>query len=400
MVEKPEILYLSYNGIMEPLVRSQVLNYLERLVEQEGYRFTLLTFERSPLPANTEAEIRETLQLRGIDWIWLPCHRRLGPLSTVLDIWSGTRKVSDLCRVKGIRLIHARSFVPAVIARLIKARRGIPFINDIRGFWVDEKVYKGSLAQDSTVYRVAKKLEAWVYDGSDAIVSLTDRGSEEIRKFSCFAERALPSMVTIPTCVDIGAFTWRAREFRPPFVFGYVGSLGPGYLPEMVFRYFALARQRFPGSRLHLITRTESERLWALADSHAVPQEEVRLIGVEPEQVNRELDCVDIGLSFIQPHFAKLASCPTKVGEYLAAGIPVISNAGIGDLDKLVGQGEVGYILPDFSENSMSLSLIALENLAADPELGHRCRWTAEKAFSLDDGVTHYGTLYRSLLCL
>lgn len=397
MAEKTEILYISYNGITEPLVRSQVLNYLERLVEK-GFHFTLLTFERKPFAVDTEMELRDTLMKHGIDWIWLPCHHQLGPLSTFLDIWNGARKVTSVCRGNAIKLIHARSFVPAVIARTVKGRLRLPFLNDIRGFWIDEKVYKGGLAQGSIFYRLAKKLEDWVYTGSDAIVSLTERGCEEIRKFPCFSNKNLPPMMTIPTCVDISAFTWRERDFTPPLVFGYVGSLGPGYLPETVFHFFSLAYQKFPESRLHLITRTKPEKLWSLAARYSVPSEVIRLISVDPEQVSMELDGVDIGLSFIQPHFSKLASCPTKVGEYLAAGIPVITNAGIGDLDKIVGQSNVGLIIPDFSEASITHALSALKALTSSPDLGSRCRQIAKAAFSLEDGVVRYEILYRRLL--
>jgi len=391
------VLYISYNGIGEPLVRSQVLNYLEGLAG-EGYCFTLLTFEKTPLTPAQASEIRENLAQQNIAWDWLPSHGGLGPLSTAVDVRVGRRKVMALGRTQTFDLIHARSFVPAVIARSVKARLKIPFVNDIRGFWVDEKVYKGSLAQNSVTYRFGKALEGWVYGGSDAIVSLTDRGLEEIRRFSCFRGRNLPPLEMIPTCVDTAAFPWKNREFHSPLVFGYIGSLGPGYLPEAVFRYFAQARRHFPGSRLHLVTRTDPQRLWSLAAANGIPQEEITLRSVEPKKVAAELDGIDVGLSFIQPHFAKLASCPTKVGEYLAAGIPVISNAGIGDLDRLIGEGKVGHIVQDFTEAEFARSLVAIEGLMNDSSVSRRCRQQAEEAFSLVSGVSRYAKLYRQLL--
>lgn len=389
------ILYISYNGIGEPLVRSQVLNYLEAL-SGKGYKISLLTFEKNP-PSDTST-IRESLAQYGLGWDWLPSHRGLGPLSTAIDVRAGMQKAIQLCRSSKIEMIHARSFVPAVIARAIKSRLRIPFIYDIRGFWVDEKVYKGSLAQNGVVYRLAKELEGWVYAGSDVIVSLTDRGLEEIRRFSCFRGRELPPFETIPTCVDIDAFTWKKRNFRGPLVFGYIGSLGPGYLPEAVFRYFALVRQHLPGSRLHLITRTNADWLWEMAAKHCIPREEVVLRAVAPDQVPVELDNIDVGLSFIQPHFAKLASCPTKVGEYLAAGIPVISNSGIGDLDRLIGQGAVGYVVSNFTDKDFVQSLTVIEGYKTDSEIGRRCRLRAEEFFSLAKGVSKYDKVYRSLL--
>ena len=42
------ILYISYNGALEPLGQSQVLPYLRELVGH-GLEFTLLTFEKNKL---------------------------------------------------------------------------------------------------------------------------------------------------------------------------------------------------------------------------------------------------------------------------------------------------------------------------------------------------------------
>ena len=42
------------------------------------------------------------------------------------------------------------------------------------------------------------------------------------------------------------------------------------------------------------------------------------------------------------------SSSPTKIAEYLLAGLPIISNAGVGDLDSLIRTERVGTILSDF----------------------------------------------------
>ena len=41
---RPAILYVSYDGMLEPLGQSQVLAYLERLAD--GYEVNLLSFEK------------------------------------------------------------------------------------------------------------------------------------------------------------------------------------------------------------------------------------------------------------------------------------------------------------------------------------------------------------------
>src|SRR3569623_126518 len=268
-----DILYISYNGIDEPLVQSQVLNYL-RVLSQRGYRFTLLTFERRAI----DAAARERLAELGIDWYAVLACRGWGALSTLLDVLRGTSAAERLQRQRPMRLLHARSFIPAVIAW----RLGLPFVNDLRGFWVDEKVYRGRLRQDGMMYRVAKALESRVLRASAAIVSLSDRGAKALREFGAWQGRPLPPVTTIPTCVDTGRFVPQERQRTASRVFGYVGSLSAEYLPDRILAYFAAALRRFPGSRLRLITRSDPAPILALAESQGLPPDSVRQVAQTP----------------------------------------------------------------------------------------------------------------------
>ena len=45
-----------------------------------------------------------------------------------------------------------------------------------------------------------------------------------------------------------------------------------------------------------------------------------------------------------------MASSPTKNGEYLACGLPLIINAGIGDSDALIDQWQAGVLIEEFIE--------------------------------------------------
>ncbi|MEO8671116.1 MAG: glycosyltransferase [Tahibacter sp.] len=397
MASMPELLYISYNGIDEPLVESQVLNYLRGLVPL-GFRFTLLTFERhSPEPAET-ARIRARLAADGIDWQWLIASRGLGPASTALDILRGSKVARRLAQSRRFGLTHARSFIPALIAYRLKRQRGLPFINDLRGFWVDEKVYRRRMRGNGWLYQIGKWLEARVLRGSDFIVSLTDRGQHALRAFPIWKGYCIPPMTTIPTCVDLHRFDASPRPQKTFFVFGYVGSLSAEYLPDQIMAYFAAALARFPGSRLHLITRSNAERLRALAREHALPEDSLQIVAVAPDRVAEAIAQFDVGLSFIRPHFSKIASCPTKIGEYLAAGIPVVSNAGIGDLDALLQDSTIGYVLRTFDADSFDASFRHLQTITATTDLSAQCRHVASQQFSLALGIQRYAEVYRSVL--
>ena len=72
------VLYISYNGMLDPLGQSQVIPYLKEL-SRVGVQFTLLSFERSQAftaeGVETCAALRRELAANGIDWHWLRYHK-------------------------------------------------------------------------------------------------------------------------------------------------------------------------------------------------------------------------------------------------------------------------------------------------------------------------------------
>ena len=395
-----KVLYISLNGVREPLVRSQVLAYLERL-HDHGHRFVFLSFESLPFAAGEEDEIRKRLLDRGIEWKWLRRSRSIGGLSILLDVLKGYVEARRIVKAARIELVHARSFVPAVVAWMLKRTDDVRYINDTRGFWVDEKVYKGSIAASGLAFRIGKAVEGMTLRRSDAIVMLSDRGRRVLSEFRCFRDHLQPPTVVIPTCVDTGRYERRGDVRDTPssgLVCGYVGSLSAEYLPDKVFEYFSVLRDHFAGATLRLLTRSNPGALWPIVDELDIPRSAVTIEAVAPDDIPARTSEFDVGLCFIRPHFSKSASCPTKVGEYLAAGVPVVANAGIGDLDELLAHREVGVLLRDLTHESIVESMPALQRQLLRPELDEACRHVARDHFSIERGVAAYDELYRRVV--
>ena len=117
------VLYISYNGMLDPLGQSQVIPYLRELSEA-GVRFTLLSFEMSNAytPDGVErcAQLRQELATSGIDWHWLRYHKSPSLPATSYDVMAGIRYGSRLVRDKQIEMVHARGYIPAAIALRLK----------------------------------------------------------------------------------------------------------------------------------------------------------------------------------------------------------------------------------------------------------------------------------------
>jgi Methyltransferase domain len=96
------------------------------------------------------------------------------------------------------------------------------------------------------------------------------------------------------------------------------------------------------------------------------------------------------------PSPSKLASSPTKIGEYLAAGLPVISTAGIGDVDEQLA--DAGVILRELSADGYREAAHRLALLIGDAATRERCVEIAERQLSLDRvGIPAYEALYAYL---
>src|SRR5262249_33692894 len=120
---------------------------------------------------------------------------------------------------------------------------------------------------------------------------------------------------------------------------------------------------------------------------------------VPPSEIPAYLRRAKVGLSFRKPAFSQIAASPTKVPEYLAAGMPVVSNAGIGDTDRTLLDDRVGIVVRDFSRESYDEAVGTLLELFDDAGLAVRCRRIAYERFDLEKvGAERYRKLYRRIL--
>ena len=151
---RPRVLYVSYDGALEPLGQSQVVAYLERL--SGAAQLTLLSFEKpADLADGGRVEaMRRRLDAAGIPWIVRRYRKRPPVVSTAIDVLAGcyaARQWARATRPGEPAIVHSRGYVPALIALFLKRRTGARFLFDMRGFWVDEKIESGHWSSDGPV---------------------------------------------------------------------------------------------------------------------------------------------------------------------------------------------------------------------------------------------------------
>ena len=316
--------------------------------------------------------------------------------ATAFDIAAGTALALALTLRHRISLIHARSYVAGLMALAVKRATGARFLFDMRGLWADERVDGGLWPAGGRLYRAAKDVERRLLLGADHVVTLTHASELEIRRFEYLA-RKMPPITVIPTCADLDRFRIQRPLQTDPFVLGYVGSVGTWYLLDEMLRCFVLLREQVPGARLLIVNRGEHPLIAARAAAHCIAPEELELVAASHDEVPALIARMSAAMALIKPAYSKIASAPTKLGEYLGCGVPCLGNSGVGDVEELLEGRRVGVAVRDFSDAQLRDGLERLVALVQDEAVQQRCREAALELFSLERGAASYDAIYREL---
>lgn len=402
---RPRVLYISYDGALEPLGESQVVGYLQHLAGR--YEITLLSFEKLADLAKPGDlwRMKDRLARAGIQWVPLRYHKRPPIVSTAYDVLRGFGRACVWSLTGPQGLVHARGYVPALIAFWLRKILGVRFLFDMRGFWADEKVDGGHWPSGALIYKIAKRYERCFFEGADGIVSLTHAAVNVFPALGYDIPRDTRIEV-IPTCTDLGRFTPGLKnpalvsrlELSGRLVVGTTGTLSNWYLRDATLRAFAHLVRRISNVSVLMVTREDHDRLRADALAAGLPTERLKLVSAPFFDMPEYVRLMDLGLFFIKARFSKKGTAATKLGEFLACGVPVVINEGVGDSDRIVRDCQAGVVLSDPSDVGLEASLADVERLLADPDVKRRCREAARRHFNLEDGAARYTRLYEGLL--
>ena len=393
---KPGVLYVSYDGMLEPLGQSQVLGYLKRLAA--GRRIHLISFEKPEDWAHVAERERlaQLIQAAGITWHPLRYHKRPSALATAWDLAQGTAAGLWLVLRHRLRIVHARSYVASVMALALKRLTGATYVFDMRGFWADERVDGGLWPRQGRMFHGATWFERRFLLGADHVVSLTHAAVREMQRFD-YLQGRMPPVTVIPTCADLARFIPIQGARQGGFVLGYVGSAGTWYEFDAVVACFAELRRQKPNARFLIINHNAHDYIRERLTAGGIPADAVELRAATHAEIPQQMARMHAGIFFYKPSFSRAACSPTKLGEFLGCGIPCLGNAGVGDMAEVLEGEGVGVALKSFDEAALANGLQALLQLAADPTTRARCVAAAQRHFSLDDGVIRYRAVYARL---
>ena len=406
-----KILYLTYDGLTDPLGQSQVLPYLAGLSKM-GYQITIISAEKSENLKKRGEFIKSFIEKNNLKWSPLSYYKKPPVLSTYLDIRKMDREARKLHEANKFDIVHCRSYITALIGEGLKKRYNIKFIFDMRGFWADERVEGGIWKLKNpiykSIYKYFKVKEKDFLTKADQTISLTYNAKLEIKSWAGFEE--VPIEV-IPCCVDTELFDtekykiihlekwWKAFNIQPhELIISYLGSLGTWYLMEEVVKFCKILKSIHKDVKFLFITQDDPKIILDKAIAQDIGRESFIFYKAERVEVPYLLKLSQASLFFVKPSYSKKASSPTRMGEILSMNIPVVCNGEVGDIEYLFENYPCGILMKDFTENSFeeaaSQLLLLIDKMTKNPL---PLRETALSYFDLQKGIDLYDGVYKKL---
>lgn len=369
------VTYLSMDPLGSTVGASQVLAYVLRLASR-GVGVDLHSFERT-----LDGDLRDLLTAAGVRW-----HpHRFGAGGAR----GGLGRVARLAQhIRGASLVHARSDMAA--AAVMSSSVG-KWVWDVRSLWADQKVATGVFSEGSLQARVFRRIERAAARRSDRVITLTSSAIDVLD--DRHGGVVGPKADVVTTCADRQRFVPAPPPENGPLRVLLAGTLNRYYdVPAMLDLVAALRRM----TDVEFIVAAPETTDWE-SDLEAVGA--VRLSASAAEMPDLIASC-HVGLSICREDagVSLLAAMPTKIGEILAVGRPVVVNRGLVDATHLLEDAEAGMSMtPD---DDLGLVAARVLSLVDDPETAGRATALAARNFDLDGAVDQLVRIYRGLECL
>lgn len=394
----------------DPLGQSQVIPYLQGL-SKAGYTIFLLSCEKKQVFLQNKAAIQQLMDSSRIIWIPLNYTKTPPVISTLIDIFKLRKAARKIHLENNLDMVHTRPGVPALVGLWMKKTMGVKYLNDIREFYADSRVEGGMWNKKTPIYKIIydffKRKEAEAVAKSDGIVCLTYAAESIIREWREYRHE-IPLQV-IPCSVDLRLFDPASiREedkellkaelniSEGAFIISYLGSIGGWYLTDEMMQFFKILSDKITNIKMLFISPHRHEEIKIAAVKYGIAADKIIIMKASRKQVPLLLSLSRYSVFFIKSCYSKQSSSPTKHGEIMAMGIPLITNSGVGDVETIVDKYRSGVIIENLNEEELAE---AVQKLASGLQFNNAdIRQGAKEFYSLETAIEKYISIYNSIL--
>ena len=388
--------YISYDGLLDPLGNSQILPYLEGLSDS-GFKLIVLSFEKIDRNKKLIDELNKKLKSKDINWIYLPFKKQF---------FGYFRRILKCCYVlkknlttKNIILFHTRGILTAIVYLICRFK--CPLIYDIRAFageYIDcKRVGSNSIFSYALLF-----FEKFLINLSSGIVVLDESGLLFLKKNY---KRIKAEIMVIPTCTNIKKFPISnkvsKKETLDCYKFVFLGGARFPYRPDLAIIFIKKLLENNINCKIDFINERDQEYIKKLCNDFNLPTKNYNIFSLPQNEVSTQLINYHSGLIFNSSGIWRKMSSPTKLGEYLAAGLHITSLSGIEVINRLSKKQSTSFDILDETNFKESLSQKKIDEIIkkiSDPFVSNNARKLAKDYFDISIAKKQYNELYNRLL--
>ena len=232
------------------------------------------------------------------------------------------------------------------------------------------------------------------------MVCLTNKASDEIKKISGRKK----NITIIPCCADLKHFNILDKNIIDPIktelgidhhsvVIGYLGSIGKIKVFNEFLKFCDIYHAN-DATACVLIVSNELQEAREMVGKAKFPDRFIIVKGTRSE-VPKYLNIMDFLCGFYLPTYSRIATSPTKFGEAMGCGIPILSNTKIGDLEEWSSEHDFIHLVSEFNNIEFNIASSAMKQIKLNGR--NHIRQVAKKLFNLETANDLYRKVYLTL---
>lgn len=385
-----KIFYLTFDGILDPLGKSQILSYLKRCNIKHDIKVFSLEKEK-----NIKRNKKEIDKIKNFfDWRFEVFNESKYFIFKLFFYIKLLFVINKIIKKKNYDIMHCRGLLPGLYGYLFKNFYKQKIIFDMRSFWVDERIESQNTKEKNfllfSIQNILKYFETKLIKKSDWIIVLTFQMKNYIKD----NYNKNSNITVIPCSSDFSKiYSLSNKKISKNQIkkICYVGSVGKMYLIKEILIFFKYIN--FENNfQLKLIVNQpdKAKRIYKKVYKNKISKN-IKILSLPHEKISSNISDCHLLLSFIRNGFSKIASSPTKISEALSMGIPIICNKGVGDDQMLKKKNLLIFVDLEFKKNKVYY-INEINKLLANSKLYFAVR--AKKIYDINLNSKKYINVY------
>ena len=356
MINKKKILYLSFDGLTDPLGRSQVVPLILEL--SKDYNVNIISFEKKIFYQSSYNEISNKFFKNNINHYKIKFYKNY--FVKTLSFFNYFLVILKLIFFNKVELIHIRGYQPIIFLYPILLFKKLKIIFDIRGFWPEEKIDRNNWSKNNWIYKVFKILEKYFFKYSKIIICLTKHSKEIIIENHNIDKNKIH---IIPTCSSKIKFNINEelistnKIINEEFIkIGYLGTTIGAYNFNKTLELIKTLIDNNIKFKFYVYTFDDKKNLVTKFKKNKINENFYFIKNINYDNIEKYLSQLDFVIFYLNNNYSIKASFPTKISECLLSGVPIICNNFNKDIEYIIKNND--FIFGFENEN---LNLIELK---------------------------------------